>query len=97
MKYKIPKIGKTWRLTQASWEILDKFDTDPNVAISRMQEKIVAFELEKNKTVTTPANNWPVVSTNPLGCNFDETRLILSMRKAMEETIDEKFSQYARQ
>lgn len=93
----IGKDGKTVRVTKASWDITLGYDSDVNCAIAKMQERIVALELEANKTVTTPANHWPVVSTNPLACNFDEQRMILSMKKAIDEIIDEKFSKYARQ
>ena len=94
---KFPKDGKSVRITNASYQMSSLYDTDVNVAIKWMHEKIVALELEANKKVTTPANHWPVVSTNPLACNFDEQRMILSMKKAIDETIDEKFSKYARQ
>jgi len=70
----IPKDGKVWRLTKESWEALTPFDSDPNVAIS----KLVALL----KQAPTPAN-----PTEAGACRFDEGNIKKIVKETMEEVI----------
>lgn len=68
----IGKDGKVWRLTKVSWEFLLPFDSDPNVALKKIQAKLSA---------------QPAPTAAPHGCNFDEKKLGTLIRDTMEEVL----------
>lgn len=72
----IPKDGKIWRLTKESWNSLQPYDSDPNVAI----QKIMKALAEKPAPSAIPAQHAG-------GCNFDEKKMQKVVRETMESVI----------
>jgi hypothetical protein len=73
----IPKEGKVWRLTKESWDALTPFDSDPNVAISKIVKAL--------KERPGPAGEPKVM--HGAECNFKEDRLKAIVKDSMEEVI----------
>ena len=74
----VGKDGRVVRLTKASWDITIPWDSDPNVAIGKMQARIA--DLEKQKPPSAP--QAPVH-----GCNFDDKKIRNIVREEMESVI----------
>lgn len=72
----IPKDGKVWRLSKESWDALGPYDSDPNVAISKIMKALA----EKPAPASVPAQH-------PGGCNFDEKRMKEIVKTGVEEGI----------
>jgi hypothetical protein len=71
----IPKEGKVWRLTKESWDALTPFDSDPNVAISKIVKAL------REKPAEAPAQNTGG------GCRLDEKKLEKIVKDTMESVI----------
>jgi len=90
---KIGRDGRVWRLTKEVWDLLLPFDSDPNLAILKMQEHI-----EKGTVTLDPAavdhllkmNNLSTVDPkSSIGsCKFDEKTLKSIVKESMDAALE---------
>lgn len=78
MVREISRDGKVWRLTKESWDILKPFDTDPNVGIQKMRDRIIELQKGAPLSAPTPAAH---------GCNYNEKTLKETIKSTMEEVL----------
>jgi hypothetical protein len=77
----IGKDGKVWRLSKESWDLLQLYDSDPNVALKRIQ---VALD----KPVISPPSSAPQPAHDCHPCRYDEGIMVTTIQDAIRTTLE---------